>query len=220
MRIIYFTFLAVILASCGAVHEQHTSSSPECNYEGLSNKTKNKYTIFSKKEYNSQQNYRYREYSYSKDLEFKEDSDTKYTLYNKPNDYTGYYKIGKPYRVMGRKYYPKCNANYEKVGVASWYGEKFYGKKTANGETYNMYDMTAAHTTLPLPSVVKVTNLQNGKTVKVRVNDRGPFVGNRIIDLSKEAAKRLGFMNNGTAKVKVEFLPEETEAMLKNFGFK
>ncbi|WP_426415933.1 septal ring lytic transglycosylase RlpA family protein [Aestuariirhabdus sp. LZHN29] len=110
-----------------------------------------------------------------------------------------------PYTLFGIKYYPLSSAiGYRKEGTASWYGTKFHGHKTANGETYNMYGMSAAHKTLPLPSYARVTNLANGKTVVVRVNDRGPFHGDRLIDMSYAAARKLGFFGQGTARVRVE----------------
>jgi len=116
-------------------------------------------------------------------------------------------KTGSPYQVRGVWYYPLAsNERYDRVGMASWYGKKFDGKKTANGERYNMYAMTAAHTTLPLPSRVRVTNLSNGRSVVVRVNDRGPFVKDRIIDLSYAAAKALGYDQKGTTRVRVQTL--------------
>jgi rare lipoprotein A (peptidoglycan hydrolase) len=167
-------------------------------------KSKKSYSDYAKLDYDEDENY----------------SDEDYSLYKRPANYTGYYKVGTPYEVMGQKYCPMENPKYKEKGVASWYGEKFYGRKTANGEVYNMHDLTAAHRTLPLPSIVKVTNLDNGKSVKVRVNDRGPFAKDRIIDVSKEAAQKLGFIGNGTAAVKVEYLPEDTEKMLRNFGLK
>lgn len=138
----------------------------------------------------------------------------------KNNKYEGYYKIGRPYTVLGKTYYPREQPDYEEIGMASWYGSDFHNKKTANGETYNMNDYTAAHTTLPLPCIVRVTNLENGKSVKVRVNDRGPFVKNRIIDVSKKVAKKLEFHEKGTTKVKVEYLKEESEELLKEYGLK
>ena len=110
-----------------------------------------------------------------------------------------------PYTVLGKTYYPMNDARaYRMVGTASWYGTKFHGQATANGETYDLYGMTAAHKTLPLPSYVRVTNLDNGKSVIVRVNDRGPFYSDRVIDLSFAAAKKLGYAETGTARVKVE----------------
>lgn len=123
-------------------------------------------------------------------------------------------KIGKPYQIYGKWYRPAFDPNYSEVGMASWYGPGFHGNYTASGESFNKYDMTAAHTTLPMPSIVRVTNLQNGKTVKVRINDRGPFKSDRIIDLSKKAAQELDMIGTGVAKVKVEYLPEDTERYL------
>jgi len=116
-------------------------------------------------------------------------------------------KVGAPYRVNGRWYRPVAQAaGYDETGIASWYGRKFHGRKTANGERFDMYAMTAAHKTLPLPTMVRVTNLENGRSVVVRVNDRGPFVKNRLIDLSWAAAKALGFAEKGTARVRVQTL--------------
>lgn len=132
----------------------------------------------------------------------------------------GYYKVGKPYKIRGRWYHPKEDFNYNKVGVASWYGPNFHGKRTANGEVFNKHDMTAAHKTLPLPSMVRVTNLVNGRSVKLRVNDRGPFAQDRIIDVSYAAAKKLGFVENGVAKVRVEILPEESHRLAVASGRK
>ena len=121
------------------------------------------------------------------------------------------YKVGNPYKINGKWYYPAINYEYDEVGYASWYGPGFHGKKTANGEIFNQNKISAAHRTLPLPSIVKVTNLENGKVLSfVRVNDRGPFARNRIIDLSKEAAKELGFVNKGVTKVRVEILEDES----------
>jgi rare lipoprotein A (peptidoglycan hydrolase) len=126
----------------------------------------------------------------------------------------GYYKVGTPYKIAGITYYPEKYDNFEEVGLASWYGAEFDGKATANGEIYHMQDFTAAHRTLPLPSMVKVTNLSNGKSVVVRVNDRGPFASNRVIDVSERAAEKLGFKGRGTTTVKVQFLKDETRALL------
>jgi len=119
---------------------------------------------------------------------------------------TPHHKVGKPYKVKGKWYRPAHDPGYNKVGTASWYGRDFHGRATANGEIYNMNAMTAAHTTLPLPSMVEVTNLENRRRIVVRVNDRGPFASNRIIDLSRAAARRLGFEKKGLAKVRVRFL--------------
>lgn len=110
-----------------------------------------------------------------------------------------------PYELGGKAYTPMKSAHgYVQDGTASWYGVKFHGKQTANGEVYDMYKMTAAHKTLPLPSYVKVTNLENNRSVILRVNDRGPFHDDRLIDVSYVAAKKLGFANNGTSQVKIE----------------
>jgi len=117
----------------------------------------------------------------------------------------GEYKVGKPYQIEGKIYYPKESFDYLESGVASWYGPNFDGKRTANGEIFNMNLLTAAHKTLQLPSLVKVTNIENNKSLILRVNDRGPFVKNRIIDVSKKAASILGFQKHGTANVVVEY---------------
>ncbi|WP_390805931.1 septal ring lytic transglycosylase RlpA family protein [Pannonibacter tanglangensis] len=114
--------------------------------------------------------------------------------------------VGQPYKVAGRWYHPKEDPDYKKVGFASWYGEAFHGRKTANGEIYDRNALTAAHTTMPLPSYARVTNLANGRSMIVRVNDRGPFHGNREIDLSQRVAKMLGTKAAGVAKVKVEYV--------------
>lgn len=127
--------------------------------------------------------------------------------------YGGIYKIGKPYKIGDRWYYPKEDYSYVQEGIASWYGEDFNGKPTANGEHYDMNTLTAAHRTLPLPCIVKVTNLQNGRAVVVRVNDRGPYVKDRIIDLSKRGAQLLGYLGQGTTKVRVEIMPKESKAL-------
>ena len=125
----------------------------------------------------------------------------------------GYYKVGNPYQVDGIWYYPKEDYSYKEVGVSSWYGADFHNGITANGELYDMHDLTAAHRTLPLPSMVRVTNLQNGRSLVVRVNDRGPFKNDRIIDVSMKAAQILGFKDQGTTQVQVEVLPEESKAL-------
>jgi rare lipoprotein A len=125
----------------------------------------------------------------------------------------GIYKLGKPYKVNGTWYFPKEDGKYDEIGIASWYGPGFHQKITANGEYFDMDLVTAAHKTLPLPSVVRVTNLENGRSLLVRVNDRGPFVNDRIIDLSRKASELLGFIARGTAKVRVELMPEESLAV-------
>ena len=124
-----------------------------------------------------------------------------------PDGSGGTYKVGKPYNVAGRWYHPVDNATaYDQSGIASWYGTDFHGKQTANGERYDMHALSAAHTTLPMPTLVRVTNLENGKFVVVRINDRGPFVKNRLIDLSYAAALQLGYEQQGTTRVRVQTL--------------
>lgn len=117
----------------------------------------------------------------------------------------GRYKVGKPYKVKGKWYHPKEDPDYVRVGAASWYGSAFHGRLTANGEVYDMNRLTAAHPTMPLPSYARVTNMDNGSSVLVRVNDRGPFAHNRVIDLSKRAAALLDYTGSGVAEVKVEY---------------
>ena len=116
----------------------------------------------------------------------------------------GTYKIGKPYQIDGIWYYPKEDWSYDETGIASWYGEQFHGRYTADGEIFNLNDLSAAHKTLPMPVVVRVTNLENGRSIKLRVNDRGPYARGRIIDVSRRAAQMLGFESQGTAKVRVQ----------------
>ena len=115
-------------------------------------------------------------------------------------------KVGARYKIKGRWYQPRHQPDYDARGVASWYGPKFHGKLTANGELFDMNRLTAAHKTLPLPSLVAVTNLQNGREVVLRVNDRGPFAGDRIIDLSRAAAETLGTRRAGLGQVRVRYL--------------
>ena len=118
----------------------------------------------------------------------------------------GTYRVGKPYVVAGRTYVPEENPNYRAEGLASWYGDAFHGRLTANGEVFDMTSLTAAHPTMPLPSYARVTNMANGKSVIVRVNDRGPYHGNRIIDVSNTAAKLLEFRESGIGRVRVEYV--------------
>lgn len=125
----------------------------------------------------------------------------------------GRYKVGSPYQIKGTWYYPAEDYAYSETGIASWYGPNFNGKKTANGETYNQDDLTAAHRTLPLPSAVRVTNLENGRSIVLRINDRGPFARGRIIDVSRQGAHLLGFKKQGVAKVRVDVLPNESRQL-------
>ena len=136
------------------------------------------------------------------------------------NNHQGYYKIGNPYEINGTTYVPQKYNYFEETGEASWYGSDFHGKLTANGETYDMNSLTAAHRTMPMPSIAKVTNIENGKSIKVRINDRGPFANNRIIDLSKKSAEILDFKNKGITNIKVEYLKEETEKLLQTLEIK
>jgi len=118
----------------------------------------------------------------------------------------GTYRVGKPYTVAGRVYVPEEDPNYRAEGMASWYGDDFHGRLTANGEVFDMTSLTAAHPTLPIPSYARVTNIRNGKSLIVRVNDRGPYHGNRLIDVSNKAAELLEFKSNGVARVRVEYV--------------
>lgn len=127
----------------------------------------------------------------------------------------GNYKVGKPYQIAGVWYYPKENFGYDETGIASWYGPNFHGKNTANGEVYDMNALTAAHRTLPMPSLVQVTNLQNGRSLRLKVNDRGPFAHGRIIDISRRGAQLLGFQRQGTARVRVQILSAESRLLAR-----
>ena len=118
----------------------------------------------------------------------------------------GTYRVGKPYTVGGRVYVPEEDVNYREEGLASWYGDDFHGRLTANGEVFDMASLTAAHPTLPMPCYARVTNLANGKSLIVRVNDRGPYHGNRLMDVSSRAAELLEFKGNGVARVRVEYV--------------
>lgn len=117
-------------------------------------------------------------------------------------------QVGRPYRIGGQLYTPREQPNYDQTGVASWYGDAFHGRLTANGEVYDMHTLSAAHPTLPLPSYVRVTNSENGRSVIVRVNDRGPFSRSRVIDLSRRAADVLDFRSDGVARVRVQFIEQ------------
>jgi len=118
----------------------------------------------------------------------------------------GTYRVGKPYTVGGRIYVPEEDVNYREEGLASWYGDDFHGRLTANGEVFDMDSLSAAHPTLPMPCYARVTNISNGKSLVVRVNDRGPYHGNRLIDVSNKAAQLLDFKGNGVARVRVEYV--------------
>lgn len=125
----------------------------------------------------------------------------------------GYYKVGNPYQIEGIWYHPAEDYEYDETGIASWYGAKFHGRKTANGEDYDMNALTAAHRTLPMPSFVRVTNLENGRSLVLKVNDRGPFAKGRIIDISRRGAQLLGFQKQGTARVRVQIMADQSRAV-------
>jgi rare lipoprotein A len=133
-----------------------------------------------------------------------------------PDRSQGSYKVGKPYLIDGQEYYPREQFDYTETGIASWYGPGFHGKQTANGERYDQNELTAAHKTLQMPSLVRVTNLENGRSLVVRVNDRGPYSRGRIIDMSSKGADLLGFKGKGTAKVRVDVLREESQMIAEH----
>lgn len=118
----------------------------------------------------------------------------------------GIYRVGKPYSINGRTYVPHENPSYRVEGIASWYGRDFHGRRTANGEVYDMHGISSAHPTMPLPSYARITNLENARSIVVRVNDRGPYTRDRIVDLSIGTAKVLGFHGKGLARVRVEYV--------------
>ncbi|MDE2029698.1 MAG: septal ring lytic transglycosylase RlpA family protein [Alphaproteobacteria bacterium] len=133
----------------------------------------------------------------------------------------GYYKVGKPYQIDGQWYYPHTNYSYDQTGIASWYGPKFNGQRTANGEIFSKNELTAAHRTLPMPTLARVTNLENGRSIVVRINDRGPYARGRIVDVSERAAQLLGFERQGTARVRVQVLADESKAIadaMRHYG--
>jgi len=123
-----------------------------------------------------------------------------------PPPNAGTYRVGKPYQIGGQWYYPREQPDYDETGIASWYGPGFYGNLTADGELFTAQDLTAAHKTLPMPVNVRVTNLENGRSLILRVNDRGPFAQGRILDVSERAAKLLGFFEKGIARVRVQYV--------------
>jgi rare lipoprotein A len=131
---------------------------------------------------------------------------------------TSNYKIGKPYQVAGVWYYPKEEFDYDETGIASWYGPNFHAKLTANGEVFDQDAVSAAHKTLQLPCIARVTNLENGRSIVLRINDRGPFVNGRIIDLSRHSAQLLGMEGKGTARVRVQVIEDESRALAGKIG--
>lgn len=138
------------------------------------------------------------------------------SLHSRYNNTAGHYKIGGSYTIKGVTYHPKNCTHYEEVGIASWYGIEDHGTLTANGEMFNRHLISAAHKTLPLPCFVRVTNLKNGRSLTIRVNDRGPFIDGRIIDLSEKAAKVLGFHKSGLTEVKIEYLRKMSEQLIQS----
>ena len=130
-----------------------------------------------------------------------------------PSQTEGKFKVGNPYQIFGKTYHPQEQYTLVETGIASWYGPQFHGKYTANGEIFNMNELTAAHRTLQMPSIARVTNLENGRSVVVRVNDRGPFKRGRVMDLSSRAADLLDFKQKGTALVRIEVLDKESRAV-------
>lgn len=127
------------------------------------------------------------------------------------SDNVGHFKVGNAYKIQGKRYYPSETYNHTEVGTASWYGPNFHGKQTANGEIFDKHELTAAHRTLQLPSIIRVTNLTNGRSAILRVNDRGPFAHDRVLDVSERAATVLGFKNKGTTKVRIEVLADASK---------
>jgi rare lipoprotein A len=132
---------------------------------------------------------------------------------SRPAGGPGVYKVGTPYQINGVWYYPATDYAYAETGIASWYGPGFHGRATANGEGYDQNGLTAAHRTLPMPSMVRVTNLENGRQIALKINDRGPFAHSRIIDVSRRAAQLLGFEQQGTARVRVEIMADESRQL-------
>ena len=137
--------------------------------------------------------------------------------YSNKEIFLGHYKVGNPYEINGIKYIPKLVSSYDEIGIASWYGPKFNLKKTANGEIFDQDQISAAHKTLPLPSIVKVTNIENNKVIYLRVNDRGPFVNDRIIDFSKQAAIEFSFYKKGIADVRVQLIDSGPHLLEKKY---
>jgi rare lipoprotein A len=130
--------------------------------------------------------------------------------HNEVSDEIGEFKVGKPYKIKGVWYYPKVNYSYDETGIASWYGPGFHGRRTANGALFDENKVSGAHKTLQMPAIARVTNLENGRSIKVLINDRGPYAHGRIIDLSRRAAQLLDIERTGTARVRVQVLDQES----------
>lgn len=131
------------------------------------------------------------------------------------NNQQGQFKVGNPYQIEDQWYHPNEDYEFSQTGIASWYGSEFAGRKTANGEIFDPNELTAAHKTLQMPSLVRVTNLENGRSLVVRVNDRGPFTKSRVIDVSRRSAELLGFKSRGTAKVRLDVMTRESMELAK-----
>ncbi len=225
MKKIWLIILVLTFAnSCSGTSQKnqkyHVKKKPSTNKSG---RVVSKYSNFVKPSESMQAGIsKNSKYVFSKNISDENDQENVAQFGSEASDfldenekYSGIFKIGNPYKVFGVNYVPQDYEDFEEIGTASWYGDDFHGKLTANGETYNMGSMTAAHPTLPLPSLVKVTNLRNDKSVVVRVNDRGPFSKNRVIDVSEKAATMLDFKQHGTTEVKVELLRDDTDQMLE-----
>jgi len=216
-RNIFFPIAISFLLSCESPESSfRTTRMIDRNYGHLD--YKNKENFYKKQEIT--QDIIKSEANYEQNTQISQENLTDFTPIEDKNNYQGYYKIGNPYKIDGIEYIPQKYNYLEEVGEASWYGPKFHGKLTANGEIFNMNDITAAHRTMPLPSIAEVTNLTNGKSIKVKINDRGPFANDRIIDLSKKSAQILDFKDKGVINVRVKYLSEETEQLLQNLGLK
>jgi rare lipoprotein A (peptidoglycan hydrolase) len=230
MKKIWSVILILVVAtSCSASstknQKYHVRKKPSTSKSG---RVASKYSNFVKPSESMQAGIpKNSKYVFEKNISDKNNEENFIQLSNDASDfvdenekYSGIFKIGNPYKIFGVNYVPQDYEDFEEIGTASWYGDDFHGKPTANGETYNMGSMTAAHPTLPLPSLVKVTNLRNDKSVIVRVNDRGPFAKNRVIDVSEKAATLLDFKQHGTTEVKVELLRSDTDKMLEKLKIK
>jgi rare lipoprotein A (peptidoglycan hydrolase) len=211
-----------------------TNPIPKKSYRSYSNINK---VVYSSSRFRAKESKNYRSESYknsrqaesekkyldedfeSYGLDNVEESEDQNNGKNLGEQISGYYKVGQPYEIQGVSYIPEEYEEFEETGIASWYGSEFDGKMTANGEIFDLNVVSAAHPTLPLPSLVRVTNLSNNKSIIVRVNDRGPFVGDRIIDLSEKGAEILGFKEQGKTEVKIQLLRNETDKMLFDIGY-
>ncbi|NBV07127.1 MAG: septal ring lytic transglycosylase RlpA family protein [Proteobacteria bacterium] len=222
MRKLFFSILALVLLS--ACESVSSDPNPYKSNRSFSNIDKVTYTKSRKKSRDNLDRDSANEKNYSLNNFYDEskenESQDSNNLLDDGQKYTGIFKVGNPYEIEGVSYFPQNYEEYEETGTASWYGADFHGKATANGEIYDSFTMTAAHRTLPMPSMVRVTNLRNNKSAIVRVNDRGPFARNRIIDLSEKAAEELGFKDKGTTDVHIQLLRNETDQLLEKLKIK